>query len=172
MQTTPSNSSVPSSPSTETTTSSYQMTGTLREQLERTYAAVRASFEESTPATYLLLIDAKDKTPEIVQKLRQNWADSEIKHAFKQASFPDLAGTNFVDAKQQGEYAAYYFISDPQDTNYLTIEVIRFHQVGGIWLMGQKRYSTSIPIGANPEENRQKTLHEIETDPELALLPR
>lgn len=152
-------------------TSSHQVVGSLREQLEATYASIRASFGEATPATYLSLINESDKTPDMVRKLQQNWTDPEIRQSIKESVFPDIATAQFVDVRRQGDYAAYYFISDPQDTNYLTIEVIRFHQTNAVWQMMQKRYSTSIPIGKSPEENRQKTLHEIETDPELGLMP-
>ncbi|MBP6945561.1 hypothetical protein KBD61_05810 [Patescibacteria group bacterium] len=167
----PTSPPVPPTKPTDNAASSHQVTGSLREQLEATYAAIGDSFKEPTPDTYLSLIDAKDKTPDMIQKLQKNWADPEIKQMFKQATFPGLAGTNFVDARQQGDYAAYYFISDPQDTNYLTIEVIRFHQTNNIWQMSQRRNSTSIPIGASAEENRQKTLREIESDPDLGLMP-
>lgn len=141
----------------------------LRETLESAYAKIRASFDEGTPDTYLSLLDAVDVSVEMRAKLETNWSIPEMKQALKTMVFPDLAGTRFVEVLVEGDRAAYLFLSDPQDPANLTIELIRFHQVDGVWKMSQRRGSVTIPSGANAEENSAKIQKEITTDPDLQI---
>jgi hypothetical protein len=143
----------------------------LREPLEAVYTAIRSSFDEPKPDTYLSLLDAAEVSAEMRAKLETNWSNSEMKQSLKEMLFPDLAQTRFVDVRTEGEFAGYYFLSDPQDPAFLTIEIIRFHRVGGAWKMRQARGSVTIPPGAHPEESQQKILHEIETDEGLRIIP-
>jgi hypothetical protein len=58
--------------------------------------------------------------------------------------FQDLSTTKFIKVEQKGDWAGYYMLTDVDDPNYITIDLLKFHKVGGKWKVSGSRFSSSI----------------------------
>lgn len=117
----------------------------LRASLETAYLAARASVDEPTPDTFLILVEVPNASPAQEQKLRDTWSDSQSKTALKSFVFTDLAATEFVQIRQEGDWAGYYYLTDLEDAGHLNVSLMRFHKVGDTWRV-HMRLSTSSDI--------------------------
>jgi len=125
--------------------------------MEVLYNAVRASVDEPTPATYFLRVEEATHDPAKVAQFTEHWSDAETKNALKEHLFPDLSTIRFIRAKQEGDWAGYYFLSELNDTQHLTVNILRFHNVNNRWMVSPKMGSYTV----NPPEKAEETASTI-----------
>lgn len=117
----------------------------LRSELERIYTAARTSIDEATPETYFTYVEEATKDPQKVAQFEEQWPEAQTKNMMKNFLFTDLSKTEFITAKQEGDWAGYYYLSSLEETDRLTINLFRFHRVGDKWMAYPKTSISSIP---------------------------
>lgn len=111
----------------------------LRTELEQVYANVRLALEKNDADAYIALTEpAKNVDP---AQLRAHWA--EAVDVLKDIH-PDLKTTKFLKLELQGDWGGYYRLTDLEDKNYITIELMLFHRVDGKWKLNGRTFGTSI----------------------------
>ena len=150
-----------------------QATATIdQEGMEALYNAVRASVDEPTPATYFLRVEEATHNPAKVAQFTQHWPDTETKNALKEHLFPDLSTTRFIRAKQGADWAGYYFLSELEDKEHITVNILRFHKVNGQWMISPKMGSYTVNPPEKPEETTSTIDQLIQESDILQLEPK
>lgn len=132
-----------------------------RTQFEGIYKTVRASLDDPTPDTFLTLVEVPDASPEKIAKLRETWSDAENKNALKNFVFGDLATQEFIQVKQEGDWAGYYYLSDLEEAGRLNVNLLRFHKVNGDWKIYMKQSISSEEFDENSGKDRTEAIQEI-----------
>lgn len=145
---------------THMTIEQIQAAATINQEgMEALYNAVRASVDEPIPATYFTRVEEATHNPEKVAQFTAHWSDAETKNALKEHLFPDLSTTRFIRAAQNSDWAGYYFLSEPEDKEHITVNILRFHRVNGQWMISPKMGSYTV----NPPEKLEDTTSTINT---------
>lgn len=145
----------------------------LRSALETIYLAARASVDEPTPDAFLRIAEVPSFTPEKETKLRETWNDEMSKNALKNFVFEDPSKHEFVKVVERGEWAGYYYLSDLTEADRLTVNLMRFHQVGGTWKVYMQQSVASEPFEAESGKTRAQAIEGIiaESDSLQKIVP-
>ncbi len=135
-----------SASSTNTSLPTLPNADLTRERMQELYAKARASVDEAVPDTYFTFVE-EITNGEQVAEFRNRWSESETKRALKTFALPDVAKGKYLDFKQEGDWAGYYYLSELEDTSRITIELVRFHRKDGRWMVYPRggSYSTEAP---------------------------
>ena len=105
----------------------------MRTQLEATYTATRELAKDATPDRYLAAIDTTGGSTEMLNEIRQTWAQRE---QILKTAMPPLVSeqSKFIDVQREGDWVMYYHIVDMGDVALLRGQ--RFHKTPAGWKMG------------------------------------
>lgn len=145
---------------------------TLRQQLEELEAKARASVQEVTPDTFLSFVEQSDTNPESLARFRSRWIEPEAKNALQNFVLPDLSQQKFLEVKQEGDWAGYYYLSDLDQADRLTINVMRFHNVSNTWKVTTQSGVSSIEAGTTETENQALIQAAMKESDALLLVPK
>ena len=142
-----------------------------RQDMEAIYNQARASVDEVAPDAYFKVVEEVTKDPERIAQFHKNWALPEAKRVLKDYVFSELSSHQFIDLKQEGEWAGYYFLSDLEDKERLNLNLFRFHLKDGRWMVYPKQGSVSLEAPATEEEKNSLIKEEISENTTLTLKP-
>ncbi len=134
-------------------------------------AKARASVDEATPDTYFKLVEEITHDQTKIDAFKSHWSEADTKKALKIFAMPDLATAPFVDFKQEGEWAGYYFLSDLEDTANLSIAVTRFHQLDGVWRIYPRGGALTVPAPETEAERASIIKQEMAESDALRVKP-
>lgn len=160
----PSVSSSSSLPSIMPNTSTF-----TRENMQELYTKARASVDEATPDTYFTLVEEITNDPAKIETFRSRWSEAETKRALKTFALPDLANGIFLEFKQEGDWAGYYYLSELEDASRITIDLVRFHRKDDRWMVYPRGGSSSVEAPAT-EAERAVTIKEAMADSDVLRL--
>lgn len=165
---------VPSASNTIASSSTTPMPSTSfsREQMIALYTKVRASIDEATPATYFTLVEEMTNDPAKVALFTSHWPETETKNALKEFLFSDLSTHEYIDVRQEGEWAAYYHLSDLEEKDRLNVSITRFHLKNGVWMVYPKSGAYSVEAPATPAERTKAIEDAIKESDSLQIKPK
>lgn len=140
-----------------------------REQMTTLYNQARASIDEATPDTYFTLVEETTKDEAKIAMFKSRWSDTETKTVLKNFLFSDLSTHQYIDIKQDGDWAAYYYLTTEDGPNQLNINVTRFHMVNGKWMIRPESGVVTTETPPNEEEKMKVVKEEIETNSSLTI---
>lgn len=161
-----------SSPSVSSTASSLSTMPNgpfTREKMVELYTNARASVDESTPETYFTLVEEITHDPAKIEQFRTHWPEAETKQALKTFALPDLTKGTFLEFKQEGDWAGYYYLSDLEDTERVTISLVRLHQKDGRWMVYPRGGSSSVEAPPTEAERAMLIKETMEESDALRL---
>ena len=144
----------------------------LRGELEAVYNAARASVDEPTSATYFTLVEESTHDAAKVATFNERWTDPETKKALQNFLFSDLKLSEFVEIKQEGDWAGYFDLSDLDQKDRVNVRLFRFHRVNGKWMAYPKTsMSSEIFDGGDDEALQAAAKNIIETSDLMKVIP-
>ncbi len=142
-----------------------------RERMQELYTKARESVDQAAPDAYFNFVEEITKDRSKIDEFRARWSESETKRALKTFALPDLATGKYIDFKQEGDWAGYYYLSELEDTSRITIEVVRFHRVDGRWMVYPSGGSYSAEAPATEAERVVAIKEAMEESDALRLKP-
>ncbi len=143
----------------------------LKTDLETSYQRVRASLQKDTPDEYLTTIAIKDKEKEH-KNIHELWKNPQVRKTLNEFVFMDLKQTTYLETRQEGDFAGYYYRFNEPDGKYITISLVRFHKVNGVWKPMTSSGTATIPRETDEAKNKEAIQEELKTSSSLTLIKK
>jgi hypothetical protein len=131
----------------------------LQSQLESTYNQMRTALQNKDLNGFLAVMPVPAGSPTPTASQFSQAATAML------TQFPDLSQTQFIKVDQKGDSAGYYYQTDLNNPNFVSISMVKFQKVNGDWTI-----SASGSFGSSFPKNGSKTIDsELQSNPGFQL---
>lgn len=120
----------------------------LQKDLRSSYAILQKAISDGSLAGF---INAKIPNPDSAKV-----TEAQFREALQvvRQMYPVMDAKDFLEVKRSGDIAGYYYLSNEDGENFVSVKLIKFKNVKGIWKVGDTA-SSSAPLASKDSEKAQ-----------------